>query len=499
MRKISNIFKTNSLKWQLLIRCFFILLFLLIIMGASQYFVTKHYLYASKEQILDFRLDNIDKDITSKIITKQDVTENASAIISNIADKNISVAIINTDGKIVLDSSKSELPYKEGIIHANIVIPKLTVDEYKKMLEQRDNAKVFKTITDKNGNENLSAFLKIGDINNHLALIEISTSTQEMSNILNILTIINLLASIIILILGILIGKKVLSSTLKPLYNMANTVEQITVGQLDMRLQENNQQIEIDRLSKAFNGMLQRIETSFEIEQKIKEKMRHFISDASHELRTPLTSIHGFVEVLLRGAAKNEKQLNLALNTILLESDRLEELVNELLLLTRSDQKIAVEMFEEDIKDIVLEVYPQLQILAGDRKIELNLEENILIKANRNQIKQVILNIVQNAIQHTDNTNGLINISLNLRNDAANPFVLLKIMDNGTGIPKEDLSEIFDRFFRSDTHRARKSGGFGLGLSIVKSIVDAHNAEIKVESEIGKGTSFSIYFKARNS
>ena len=74
-------------------------------------------------------------------------------------------------------------------------------------------------------------------------------------------------------------------------------------------------------------------------------------------------------------------------------------------------------------------------------------------------------------------------------------FAVLKIKDNGTGIPEEDLSEIFDRFFRSDTHRSRKSGGYGLGLSIVKSIVDAHDGEIKVESEIGKGTSFSVYFK----
>ena len=213
-------------------------------------------------------------------------------------------------------------------------------DEYKKILAQRNNLKVYKIIKDKNGNENIIAFLKIGDINNHLALIQISTSTQEIDNILNIQIIIYLLASILILIIGIVIGKKVLGSTLKPLYNMANTVEQITVGQLDMRLQENNKQIEIDKLSKAFNDMLARIETSFEIEQKIKEKMRNFISDASHELRTPLTSIHGFVEVLLRGAAKNEKQLNLALNTILLESDRLEELVNELLVLTKLDQKI---------------------------------------------------------------------------------------------------------------------------------------------------------------
>lgn len=455
----------------------------------------RHYLYASKEQILDFRLDNINKDIILKMKTKEDVTENAFEIISNVTDRDISVAIIDTDGRVVLDSGKSKLPSSEVTLDTNNTIPQLTSNEYKEILAQRNNNKEYKKIKNKNGNENIIAFLKIGDVDNHLALIQISTSTQEIDHTLNIQIIMYLLASILILIIGIVIGKRVLGSTLKPLYNIANTVERITVGQLDMRLQENNKQVEIDRLSKAFNDMLQRIETSFDIEQKIKEKMRNFISDASHELRTPLTSIHGFVEVLLRGAAKNEKQLNLALNTILLESDRLEELVNELLVLTKLDQKIQVEMLEEDIKDIVEEVYPQLKILAGERKIELNLEKNIFIRANRNQIKQVILNLVQNAIQYTDNKKGLINISVSSKNDATASFAILEIKDNGNGIPEEDLSEIFNRFFRSDTHRSRKSGGYGLGLAIVKSIVDAHDGEIKAESEIGKGTTFSIYFK----
>lgn len=497
MKRISKMLITKSLKWQLLIRSLLILILLLIIMGSSQYVIMNHYLYASKEQILDFRLDNIDKNIINKLKSKQDVIENASAIISNIADRDVNVAVIDIDGKVVSDSNKSKLPYKETILHSSNIIPQLSANEYKSILAQRNNLKEYRTIKDKDENENIIAFLKIGDAFNHIALIEISTSTEEIHNILNIQIVIYIVASILILILGIVIGKKVLGSTLEPLYNMTNTVEHITVGQLDVRLQENNKQIEIDRLSKAFNDMLSRLETSFEIEQKIKEKMRHFISDASHELRTPLTSIHGFVEVLLRGAAKNEKQLNLALSTILLESDRLEELVNELLVLTKLDQKVQVEMLEEDIKEIVEEIYPQLQILAGRRKIELNLEKNIIIRANRNQIKQVILNLVQNAIQYTDEENGLIKISVNTKNDAVDTFAILKIEDNGAGIAQKDLSEIFDRFFRSDTHRSRKSGGYGLGLSIVKSIVDAHGGEIKAKSEIGKGTSFSAYFKLK--
>jgi two-component system, OmpR family, sensor kinase len=493
MKKIVNIFKTKSLKWELLFRSFLILILLLLIMGISQYLIMEHYLYQSKEQILDFRLDNIDKNIIEKIQSKQDFMENASSIISNIIDRNISIAIIGTDGNVILDSNKF-LPNNIRM-DGNNIIPQLMSDEYKKIIGQTNNMKVYKIMKDKNGTQSIVAFLKIGNDYNHLGLVQISTSTQEVDDILHIEIIIYIIASILILIIGIVIGRRVLGSTLKPLYSMTDTVEQITALQLDMRLPENNKQLEIDRLSKAFNDMLERIEVSFEKEQDIKEKMRQFISDASHELRTPLTSIHGFAEVLLRGAAKNEKQLDLALNTILLESDRLEELVNELLMLTKLDQRIPVEMLDENIKDIVEEVYPQLQILAGERKIELNLEDDILIMANRNQIKQVVLNLVQNAIQHTDEKNGLITIIAYSTNDDTGPLAVLEVKDNGTGIAKGDLNEIFDRFFRSETHRSRKSGGYGLGLSIVKSIVDAHDGEIKVESELGNGTCFSVYFK----
>ena len=326
-----------------------------------------------------------------------------------------------------------------------------------------------------------------------LGLVQISTTVEPIYIMLLNQIYFYIVASIIIIILGILIGRSVLKHTLKPLYNLTNTLERVTVGQLNMRLPVDNGQFEIDSLSDAFNGMFKRIETSFEKEQYIKEKMQRFISDASHEMRTPLTSIHGFVEVLLRGAAKNEKQLDLALNSILTESERLTKLVNELLMLTKLDQQIKPEMKNENIKDIIEEIYPQLQILAGERKIDLKLKDNLLVKANRNQIKQIIYNLVQNAIQHTDEKNGVVSISVNSIDKPSGSFLVLKIKDNGTGIPEKDLNEIFDRFFRSEVHRSRKHGGYGLGLSIVKSIVDAHLGEIRVSSELDKGTSFSIF------
>lgn len=511
MKKLKILPNTKSLQWKLLSRFFLILMVLLLIMETYQYSTLSHYLYGSKEQVLDARFHNIETSKLLQIQTSEAVVENAPSIIEKLIDSNMSVAIIDRSGNRISGASKGEELKKHGDNGDNrdnhedlnkiggstppssipVPIPQLSQSDYIKLLHQPGTLEGYRLVTDENKNLQIVAWRKIGDLKFPSGLIQISISAIPVQEILLRQLYIFICASILVLIIGSILGGTVFKYTLKPLHDVTNTVGTIDVEQLNIRLPLETGQQEIDKLSIAFNNMLQRIETSFEKEQYIKEKMRQFISDASHELRTPLTSIHGFVEVLLRGAAKNEKQLNLALNSILIESERLTKLVNDLLLLTKLDQKVTVEMHPENISDIVREIYPQLQILSGERNIELHLQDNILASVDKNQIKQVIFNLVQNSIRHTDEKNGVIAISTNSSGD----FVSLNIKDNGTGIPKEHLSDIFDRFFRSESHRSRKHGGYGLGLSIVKSIVDAHEGRIEVDSELGIGTTFSVYLK----
>ena len=125
----------------------------------------------------------------------------------------------------------------------------------------------------------------------------------------------------------------------------------------------------------------------------------------------------------------------------------------------------------------------------------MELKDNIKVNINRDQIKQVIFNITQNAVLHTDKNNGIITISTDVEKLKDENFAVLKITDNGTGIPEKHIGKIYDRFFRSESHRSREHGGYGLGLSIVKSIIDSNNGEIHVESEVGIGTTFSVYLK----
>lgn len=487
MRKLINLFKQKSLKWQLLTRLFALLIFLLIVIEVFQYFSLKQYLCKTKEEILESNIHKIER-LSHSLTSKESVITSAPELIENTIDMNLAVTIIDWDGNIIASESR----YREGTPG-----PNFTQSYYKSLLNQRGKLDGYRLVKNENGVLNVVVCQKLGVPGHAFGLIQLSTNSDPMMSILYKQLSTYVIGCLIILILSIIIGGALINKILNPLYSMTGTVKEITAQKLNKRLPVNNEQLEIDSLSIAFNDMLERIETSFKKENAIKEKMQRFISDASHELRTPLTSIRGFVEVLLMGARRDEKKLDIALNSILTESERLSELVNELLMLTRLDRQAEVEMSKENMKNIIEEVYPQLKILSKGRKINLNLNGDIHFLGNKNQIKQVIINIVQNAINHTDEEKGIITISLDSQAINTKNFLILKISDNGAGISEDDLAKIFDRFFRSESHRSRKHGGYGLGLSIVKSIIDAHKGTIDVKSSLGSGTTFYIYLKTQ--
>ena len=509
MKKLRCKLKIKSLKWQLLFRFLMILTILLVVMGIFQYISMKEYLFTTKTQVLQQKFHNLDlSELTKKSIN--DITKNNSKeILKKLRDKNMSIAIIDKNGEVLVKLTNADNIVKEDDNDGDddskeidekkvksISVPVLSKEQYIKICNEKGNLEhANEIVKDQNSNSQLVGWIKVGDLDSPSGLIQLSTPIEDIQAILNREVYMHTSISILILILGTILGKALFNRTLKPLYNITDTIEGISVTDLDKRLDEENGQLEIDRLAKSFNIMLERIESSFQKEQYIKEKMRRFVSDASHELRTPLTSIHGFVEVLLRGAAKNEEQLDLALNSILTESERLTKLVNDLLVLTKLEQNPTVELNKENINNVIEEIFPQLQILAKDRILHLEPKENVIVRINKDQIKQVIFNITQNSVLHTDKKNGIITISTEIEKLKDETFGVLRISDNGTGIPEKHLSKIYDRFFRSDAHRSREYGGYGLGLSIVKSIIDSNNGEIKVESEVGVGTIFSVYLK----
>ncbi|MBC7195598.1 MAG: ATP-binding protein, partial [Caldisericia bacterium] len=218
--------------------------------------------------------------------------------------------------------------------------------------------------------------------------------------------------------------------------------------------------------------------------KKFEEIKRDFVRDASHELKTPLTAIKGFVETI-ENEVKNKRYIEIIKRNI----DRTINIINDLLTLSKLEEKRELEIEEFDFKDVlnsVLKIFEK-KINEKGLKVLVNIEgEDTKILGDQFKIEQVLINLIDNAINYTDK--GEIKITFYKENNKA----IFEIEDSGIGIPKEHIERIFERFYTVDKSRSRKSGGTGLGLSIVKHIILLHKGEIEVKSEVGKGTKFKI-------
>ncbi|MFD2926199.1 two-component system histidine kinase PnpS [Halobacillus naozhouensis] len=224
--------------------------------------------------------------------------------------------------------------------------------------------------------------------------------------------------------------------------------------------------------------------------KKLEQMRKDFVANVSHELKTPITSIRGFSETLLDGAMKDEAMMEQFMRIILKESGRLQSLIEDLLELSRverDDFKLLVE--EIELQNLLGELFPIIEHQAAQKSIRLDMsiDEKATIQGDVSRLKQVFLNLLTNAVNYTGEA-GLVQVSLQNHGES----VSISIKDNGVGIPEEEISRIFERFYRVDKARSRNSGGTGLGLAIVKHIVEAHQGSIKVESEVNEGTTFEI-------
>lgn len=225
--------------------------------------------------------------------------------------------------------------------------------------------------------------------------------------------------------------------------------------------------------------------------QKLENLRREFVANVSHELKTPITSIKGFAETLIEGAKNDEPSLDMFLNIILKESNRIESLVTDLLDLSHIEQQKELEINYMNLSELAINIIDNLQTQAQNKRIKIQseIEKDVIIEAHENKIAQVITNLLSNAINYSSEDNKV--IVRVYRNDNK---VYLEIQDYGIGISETDQKRIFERFYRVDKARSRDSGGTGLGLSITKHIVEAHNGRIDVKSEPGKGSIFKVLF-----
>ena len=286
------------------------------------------------------------------------------------------------------------------------------------------------------------------------------------------------IVAIVLIICSILLGLLLSKKIVDPINNI----------NLEHPL-ENNKYKEIEPL-------LIRIETQKNELMKENEEVlnaskvrQEFTSNVSHELKTPLHVISGYAELIKEGIVKDSDVKEFG-EKIYSEASRMSKLVEDIMKISKLESDKTIEKTQLNLKNIVVAIVDSLMIEADKKNVKFKLSLNdCLINGNYDSIYSLIFNLVDNAIKY-NKTNGKITIKL----QEVSNNVILSVKDTGIGIPKEDLDRIFERFYRVDKSRSKDSGGTGLGLAIVKHSLIVNNATIKVESELKKGSTFTVTF-----
>jgi two-component system, OmpR family, sensor kinase len=329
-----------------------------------------------------------------------------------------------------------------------------------------------------------------------LGVVVASLSLESVQENIDQLRYLLTLIGIVVLLLIAALSRRAIRISLRPLAAVESTAEAIAGGDLSARLPTAKPHTEVGKLLGSLNRMLTRIEESFAVQIESEKKLRRFVADASHELRTPLTAIRGFSELYRQGAVTGEEKTKELVQRIEDESIRMGSLVEDLLLLARLDQSPEVEMLPVNLKEVVSDAVASAEVSGQDHIIETKLtEDDSYVLGDRNRIHQVIANLLENARSHTPQGTK-ITVAIQESEDATE----VSVTDNGPGLAPEDQERIFERFYRADTSRRRsvKTEGSGLGLSIVKAIMEAHGGSVRVESEPGEGAAFILIFPVRN-
>lgn len=250
---------------------------------------------------------------------------------------------------------------------------------------------------------------------------------------------------------------------------------------LEKRVKQSSREDELKNLEEALNSMLDKLENSF-------DKQRRFVSDASHELRTPVSILKGYLDILNEWGLKDEQILKESIESMKEETYHMKKLIENLLFLARADQgHIPLSIHRIELKSIIEKLITDIKLISINREISCEVNEVVQINGDSELILQLLRALAENSIKYTDDDGSII-INLNKKKN----YARIDIIDDGIGIPKKDIEKVFERFYRVEEARDKNSGGSGLGLSLVKRIVDMHDGKIEIESQQGKGTKIGI-------
>lgn len=313
-------------------------------------------------------------------------------------------------------------------------------------------------------------------------LLEVAQSLNHVNAVMSQLKWALLISILLVLGLAVISGGIIIRRALAPVRRISRTAQIIEASSdLNRRVNYKGPMDEIGQLAKTFDHMIEHLDRAF-------ESQKHFVGDASHELRGPLTVFKGNLDLLKRDLSQEDRQESL--RSMGVETERMTKIVDDLLLLAEIESGHVEQNQMVSLNEILEEGLNHGQRSAGNREISIGRQEKLSIKGNTHRLRQLLINLVDNAVRYTPE-GGDITLSLFRDGD----YACLEVADTGIGIEPEHLENIFDRFYRADKARSRAKGGIGIGLAIVKRIAEQHGGTVTVVSEPGKGSTFTVKLK----
>jgi len=443
---------------------------ILVLSGAVLHILLERYLYDNVDDQLRVQSAQVHGTLNPQEIPDPldyEVIHSNLPPINEFASPGIYIQLIDQNGNVVVKSSnlgEQELPVNLSLIEqgfdGNVAVQTVSAG---------DSARVRIMVS--------PLYLR-----DQVLLLEVAQSLNHIDTTMSQVRWALVASILLALALAAISGGALVRNALSPVSQLVRTARSIEASSdLTRRVGYKGPLDEIGELATTFDHMIEHLDQVF-------QSQKDFVADASHELRGPLTVIRGNLDLLRRNLSEEDR--GESVRAIQQETARMVKIVDDLLLLAEVQSTQPAQEQEVALKEIVLEEASRARTLAGKQEIVIGRQEDLVITGDTQRLKQLLANLVDNAIKATSEQGT---ITLSLFKDGE--WARLEVADTGIGINPEHLTHLFDRFYRVDKARSRVSGGTGLGLAIVKGIAEQHGGKVSATSEPGKGSTFSVWLK----
>lgn len=451
--------KPHKISWKIAITYAALFSAVLIVLNAGTLFGIRFYLIRQAKNQVDISSRNTLNAIASVSAGKSDDLARPEELDETRSNPEISIRITDLTGKVMNSSGEGPSDnLKSGLPMGKIIL-----------VEVKDRHFVL---------ENSKIPAKSGGLAGYL---QVCYNMRSEYRFIKLLFVFMAFSDFLGLLISIFVGRIISAHTLKPIDSMTKTAREISSGDLKNRVEVGSADDELTRLAVTFNQMIEKLQISF-------EKQTRFVSDASHELRTPIAVVQGYADMIERWGKDDPDVLKEAISAIHKETKDMGDLVEKLLFLARGDSnKIRLKKTDFDLEPLLCEITAESRLIAPRHHFAYRMREPVRLHADRKLVKQALRALIENSVKYTPE-NGSIRIGAGFQDGRT----VIEVCDTGIGIAPEEQPKLFDRFYRVDKGRSKEKGGSGLGLSIVKWIVEAHAGTIRVKSRPRKGTAVII-------